>query len=387
MPIGVMHLTDSLGAGGAERVAVNIVNLLPRASFTSYLCTTRADGALSNLIAADVGRLSLNRQGRFDWQAMRRLISFVKENNIEILHAHTTSLFIAALAAFFPPHPKVIWHDHYGRQEVEARPAWLYRQAARRVRGVIAVNQSLAEWAREELRVPPGRVWYVPNFTVEPKIELASSEARAEESGIDLTVTQGKRIVCVANFRRQKDHLTLIKAMREVVAREPSAHLILIGVEVDKTYIDEIRRMIDEYNLASNISWLGECANVAAILKRCDIGVISSSSEGLPLALLEYGAAGLAVVATQVGQCAEVLANGEAGILVSPNAPEVLAKQVISLLAAPALRHKYADKFQRRVKEVYSPEAALKEICRAYEIVIGKASVEVRYQTRLNTTA
>lgn len=376
MPVGVMHLTDSLGAGGAERVAVNIVNCLPRSQFTPYLCATREEGALSSLVEADVGRLHLNRQGRFDVHAVRRLIGFIKKHDIEILHAHTSSLFIAAFTSLFPPFPKVVWHDHYGRHESEARPVRIYRQAVKRVQGIIAVNESLADWSRNCLRVPRERVWYIPNFTIAP-------ESNGEQ--ISLPGTSGARIVCVANFRRQKDHLTLVKAMRRVVEHEPAAQLFLVGVAVDEAYIEEIRCAIDEYNLASNINWLGECSGVISILKQCDIGVMSSTSEGLPLALLEYGTAKLAVVATEVGQCAEVLANGQAGLLVPPSAPELLAEKLLSLLASPPLRHEYAATFHRRVQEVYSPEAALGAISRIYDIVIGRATGEIECRTSLKS--
>ncbi len=369
MRVGVMHLTDTLGAGGAERVAVNIANHLPRERFASYLCTTREDGALANLIEDDVGRLRLKRQKRFDVQALRELVGYIRRNKIGILHAHQTSVFVAVLASLFPPFPKVVWHDHYGKFVVASRPVWLYKQAARRICGVIAVNQSLAEWSRRSLHMPRERVWYIPNFTI---------EAKHDDEPITLAGKEGARIVCVANFRRQKDHLNLIKAMKIVVEREPAAHLFLVGVEVDREYISEIRAEINNLNLDSNISWLGERSNVAAILKQCDVGVLGSASEGLPLALIEYGMAGLAAVATEVGQCGEVLDNGKAGMLVPPAAPDLLAEKLLALLSSATLRKDMGDKFRQRVKDFYSPEAVLGEVCQVYETVINSSSAVLK---------
>src|SRR3982074_3743712 len=97
--IGVMHVVDTLDAGGAERVAVNLVNSIPREKYKPFLCNTRKDGLLSDLVGSDVGRLRLRRKGRFDFRALRLLVSFIGENKIQLLHAHGTSLFIAQIAS------------------------------------------------------------------------------------------------------------------------------------------------------------------------------------------------------------------------------------------------------------------------------------------------
>ena len=59
--INVMHVTDTLDAGGAERMAVSLANLLPRDRYKSYLCTSRREGALVELLDRDVQRLRLSR--------------------------------------------------------------------------------------------------------------------------------------------------------------------------------------------------------------------------------------------------------------------------------------------------------------------------------------
>ena len=95
-PIGVMHVIDTLEAGGAERMAVNLVNALPRDQFQAYLCATRRAGPLAELVASDVATVFLHRRSRFDARALRRLAQFIRDRDIRLLHAHETSLFISA---------------------------------------------------------------------------------------------------------------------------------------------------------------------------------------------------------------------------------------------------------------------------------------------------
>jgi glycosyltransferase involved in cell wall biosynthesis len=160
--------------------------------------------------------------------------------------------------------------------------------------------------------------------------------------------------------------------MRIVFARTPRAHLLLVGGAGNQAYRQRIEKEISQGNLAGRVSWLGSRSDVAAILKACDIGVLSSVSEGLPLALIEYGLAGLAAVATRVGQCEEVLAEGRAGLLVPPASPAELAMAILSLLESPERRRALAARLVERVRERYGEEQALEQVCKIYDAVLGR---------------
>jgi glycosyltransferase involved in cell wall biosynthesis len=355
-----MHLVDSLDVGGTERMAVNFVNSLPRERYVPYLCTTRRDGPLEESVGADVVRLRLERKHRFDVVAVRRLVEFNREHGVRLLHAHSSSLFVAVAASGFAPHPAVVWHDHYGRYAVEQRNAFLFRQLVRNASGVIAVSEPLAEWARNRLHVPTERVWYIPNFVV---------PAPDSQPPI-LPGVRGARIVCVANLRPQKDHCTLLRAMALVVQRQPAAHLLLVGAANDAACLDFVKKEISQLELGANVSLLGERHDVAAILRVCDVGVLSSASEGLPLALIEYGMAGLPAVATEVGQCPEVLDQGRAGMLVAPGAARLLAEALLSLLESPDRRAALGLQLRTRVQGFYSSGTIIERACRVYETVL-----------------
>ena len=155
-----------------------------------------------------------------------------------------------------------------------------------------------------------------------------------------------------------------------IVMREiPEVHLLLVGGATETEYRDLIQSEILRQDLHLNVTVLGERDDVAAILKACDVGVLSSASEGLPLALLEYGIAGLPAVATKVGQCAEVLKYGQAGVLVQPGLPDQLAEALISLLQSSERRSVLGTELNRHVKENYSQDSVMKRVCSVYETV------------------
>lgn len=361
--IGVLQVTDSLTLGGAERVAVNLANLLPRDRFEPHLCTTRQrDGGLETEIASDVQRLDLNRSSRLsEPRAVLQLIQYARKHRIRILHCHKDTIFVASLAAACLPDAIVIWHDHYGEHDFRARSVRLYRLANWRTHGVISVNDGLAAWTVNDLHFPEARVWYVPNFVLEHReCELASP----------LPGQDGQRIVCVANVRLQKDQFNLVEAMKSVTRDFPDAHLLMVGEEVGD-YAIEVHQRIAAAGLGGNISILGPRADVPAILAACDIGVLSSESEGLPLSLIEYGMASLPAVSTRVGQCPDVLADGAAGLLVPSREPEALARGIKHLLESEERRAKLAKIFRRHVESHYGPKVGLRKITEVYDALLS----------------
>ena len=364
--IGVLQLVDTLAAGGLERVAVNLANLLPsRGGFRAYLGTTRFEGPLAGLVSDQVGRIALNRKRRLDWSAIARLRKFVRREDIRIIHAHGSAIFMANLVTLGMANRRIVWHDHFGRQGTEVRSAFQFRCLTKRAHGVIAVNQPLLEWSRDTLRIPSSRVWYLANFVVPSITETPTLFSSGE---------QRQRVVCVANFRHQKDHLNLVQAMRQVVDRHPAVELVCVGKNVESQVRREVDRAIAEAALESHVTVLETCNNAAEVLPKCDIGVISSRSEGLPLALLEYGAAGLATVATDVGQCREVLDNGRVGVLVEAENSTALANGLCELLSNDEKRRHYGKLFRQRVDQEYSADAAMDKLIAIYRAVLSHRS-------------
>jgi len=358
--VGVMQLVDTLDAGGTERVAVNLSNRLADRGFRSSLCTTRRDGPLDELVSPRVQRLSLGRKRTIQWDAIRRLVQYVRTNQIDILHAHGSSIATANLVSRFRPFPKILWHDHFGTNEQRERPVWLYRMLIRRVAGVAAVSNPLAQWSIRRLGFRADRVWCVPNF-----VDLPGGRSKLVHK---LPGRAGGRIVCVANLRPVKDHFTLIQAMGSIAARHTDAHLILVGSDADLPYRRQIEQEIHHLGLEARVSMLGPRKDVPRILAGSDIGVLSSTSEGLPVSLLEYGAAALPVVVTDVGQCGQVVGN--AGYVVPSSSPQALADALGMLLNDASHRTALGAAFQRRVNDQFGVDRVMQRWEKIYEAIL-----------------
>lgn len=357
----VLQLIDSLEAGGAERVAVNIANALAIRVDASFICATRKEGVLSESIDDEVNYLFLNKKSTLDYRAIIKLKNYVLSQKIDIIHAHSSSFFIASLIKFMlPSKVKVVWHLHYGN--IKTLPSFrlfVLKFLSKWFNYTFTVNKELKEWASTFLK--QHKVAYLPNFPVN-----IYSEKRTKLKG-----EVGKKIVCLANLRHPKDHYTLVKAFKLVVNDYKDWSLHLVGKDLSDSYSENLKALVEKLDLNKNVFFYGECQDVDHILNQATIGVLSSESEGLPLSLLEYGLAGLPVVVTNVGECGEVVGlQNERGLLVPPKNEEGLASAINKFILKPKLRKEKAFVFNQAIDEVYSLEAVMKIMLSKYHSII-----------------
>lgn len=352
----VLQLIDSLNTGGAERVAVNYANSLLAHVEESFLCVTRTEGLLKESLSTEVRYLFLNKKYALDFKAIKNLNNYVKHNRIDVIHAHSSSFFIGTFIKFFNPSLVLIWHDHYGKSEfLNKRPKFILKWCSFFFDHVIAVNGNLEVWSKEVLKVK--LVNYLPNFAVLKNIK----------PGTRLKGDDDKRIICLANLRPQKDHITLINAFELVLKHYPDWTLHLVGKDFNDNYSNSIYNLIRKKTLEKNVFVYGSRVDTYNILKQSSIGVLSSISEGLPVALLEYGLANLPVIATNVGDCNKVISNKDEGLLIKSGDVKILAEALLVYIENEDLMKEFAEKLHHKVVTSFSEKSVLEFLISIYK--------------------
>lgn len=352
----VLQLIDSLDLGGAERVAVEYANMLSQHIEQSYLCASRLEGKLVSTIYPEVNYFFLNRKGTLDYDAIKRLNSYIKKEKITTIHAHSTSYFIATLLKIKNPEIILIWHNHSGASiHLSGIKMRVLRFCSKYFNTIISVNEDLVTWAHKKLK--SRKVLYLPNFVNFSK-EIAPFEEKIKG-------TPGKRIVCLANLRNPKGHQFLIESFVSVQKEIPQATLHLIGKDFNDAYSDALKTLIKQHQFEENVFIYGQLSNPESILEQCDIGVLASSSEGLPMALLEYGRAKLAVVVTDVGYCPEVVK--EYGKFVAYGDERAMSNAIKSYLNDEEKQLKDSHLFKEHIKGNYSERHVRDQIIKVYK--------------------
>lgn len=351
----VLQLIDSLHTGGAERMAVNFANSLTSHINASYICVTREEGLLKQSLLPEAHYLFLSKNTTIDVKAIKKLNSFIKRHNIDIVHAHSTSFFLGTLMKILNPKLILIWHDHHGnRAETSTFNSFVLKMCSVFFSCIIAVNDKLKKWSQDNLLVK--QVYVLANFP-QTSTTLKLTTLKGEV---------GKRIVCLANLRPDKDHINLLQAFSIVKTKHPDWTLHLVGKDYNDAYSNDIKDFIKENNLEKQVFIYGSCADISNILSQSTIGVLASKSEGLPVALLEYGVAGLPVVATNVGDCHKVISNADEGLLVEPQNHNVLAEALVACINDLDLGARVANNLQTKVLASFSESTVMKSLISIY---------------------
>ncbi len=347
----IVQIIDSLETGGAERMAVNYANSLSDQIEFSGLIATRKEGLLRNDINEKVSYLFLEKKSSFDLKSVFRLKKYLKKNKIDIIHAHSSSFLIAVLVKFLMPKIKIVWHDHYGiSQNLEERKNLVLKWASFLFSGIISVNLSLQKWAKNYLKC--AHVIYLPNFIQQSNASLKSVKLK----GFD-----GKRIICVANLRPQKNHELLIEGAFKIQKKFPDWTFHLVGKNFNDSYSEKLIRKVEELNLSNTVFFYGALDNTQNLLQDCEIGVLTSLSEGLPLAILEYGLSGLAVVAPNVGEISKIIISEKEGFLIESNNVNQFINSIEKLIEDENSRKEKGNFLKLYVEQHFSEKAILND--------------------------
>lgn len=346
----IVQLIDSLEAGGAERMAVNYANALSEKIAFSGIVATRNEGLLLDKIKNKSGYLFLNKKGIIDIASLFKLRKYCIQHKIDFIQAHSSSFFLAVLVKLTLPKVKIIWHDHYGNSEfLNERKHLVLKLFSLFFHQIIVVNQLLLDWNTKNMFCK--KVAYLQNF---PEIESLNGTTK-------LNGVEGKRIVCLANIRPQKNIEMLIEVAKNICSAPTDITFHVVGKKFHDSYQEKIIQLIENYKLEKNVFLYGSKNDIPTILKQSTIGILTSSSEGLPVSILEYGLSKLPVIATNVGQIKEVILDNKTGFLVESDDVTTFTNKLIYLINNPQICANFANELYHHVQDNYSKESVINQ--------------------------
>jgi glycosyltransferase involved in cell wall biosynthesis len=284
-----------------------------------------------------------------------------------MLRANVPAALLARLAGV----PVVISHEHGSS---------LYDHSVRRALNVHIVGRlsdvvlAVSEWDRANLiegGMPADRVRVLPNGIL-PLPSGADVRAELAPDGVPLIGALGR-------LDPVKGYDDLIGAVRVLKDRGTAVRCVIAGVGPDET---RLKGMIDELGLEDDVQLLGLRDDVASLLRAFDVAVMSSHSEGSPLAIIEYMAAGLPIVATSAGGISELISDGEHGLLVEPQDPAALAAALERILSDPALGARLGASAQARQVDEHDLDRTIGRLENLYVALYERAQRNGRTRRR-----
>ena len=347
--INILYVITKLELGGAQKQLLSLICGLDKERFNAYVLTAY-DGLLIDA-AKEIPGLRLIRC-RFLERPIRPIkdilvlffiYRFIRNNDIDIVHTHSSKAGILGRLAAKASGARVIIHTAHGWSFHDYQPGIAYyfylfleKICASFSSAIIVVSQWDKTRAVQELGAKKDKyklIRYAINYE-EFKNNSEVSQVRKEFGLSEADLVVGM----VACFKPQKSPLYFIKLASVIKKDFPNTKFILSG---DGVLRKKICALINKLNLQEQIILTGWRNDIVSILSCLDVFVLTSLWEGLPIAALEAMAVGLPVVATDTGGINEIVLDGKTGYLVKPHDIEALQDRLKELLMKPYLRKEF----------------------------------------------
>ena len=360
----IIHFITDLSTGGAQVSLFRLLKQLDRERFSqSVVCLYNGDGLIAEQIRSlGIPVIDLNMSNKLRLDAFWRFYRLLQEQQPLILHtwmfhANIPGRVLGRIAGI----PVIISSERTMRQEGKFRQL-SNRYTASLSDRIVCVSVNVAKYTEQTIHLPPEKLVVIPNGV--DRNDYRNLPSKAEARRLFQLPDSALIIGAIGRMHRVKGLNILLSAFAQLAELRGSVHLLFVGEgSVRQLLIDQTH----DFGLNSKVTFLAFQKDIPKLLPALDLFVSASLHEGMPNAVLEAMAAGLPVVATDVGGTPEVVQDGQTGFLVPPGEFEALAISIDKLLEDPDLRCRMGKEGKERVARYFSIEQMSQQYEQLYE--------------------
>jgi glycosyltransferase involved in cell wall biosynthesis len=365
----LVHIVFALSPGGSELLATRLaVHLARRGRYGTAVYALAHGGALESILAAEgIQSRWVGRRHAVDLRAFVRLTRALRAFRPAVVHTHHLGQLLYGGVAARLAGARVVHTEHEFYTLARPRHQRMLRAFSRLADVVTAVAEPVTEFLHRTVGIPRGKLRTISNGVELDRYETAKPVDRADWGW----TREHTVIACIGRLSPEKGQAVLLDAFRRMRVPHPSARLLFVGDGDDRA---SLSRQAEAWGVAAETRFLGARADVPNILAACDLVVLPSHHEGLPLVAIESMAAGKPVIATAVGALPGLLQNGRYGALVPPGNPASLAESIAALLSDPSRRAQVAAEARRLVEQQYNFDDTVRAYEQVYEQLVSRES-------------
>lgn len=338
----LLHIINSLNTGGAEKLIRDTLPLYAEKGMEiDLLVLMNTDGPfLSELKNEDCCKIiALEYKNVYNPLMIFKIRKIIR--NYDIIHVHLfPALYWVAIASILNYKQKFVFTEHNTSNRrrnnliLKIFDSIIYKHYDR----IVAISDQVKNELLNHVKIYTSKIIKIENGINFKKIQSINSYKKN-----DIFHTKKKYLIQVSSFTKQKDQLTLIKALHYL----PDEYvLLLVGKGETKNIINQETK---ELKLQHRVKFLGIRKDVIELMKTSDIIILSSHYEGLSIAALEAMSSGRPFIASDVPGLHELVKD--AGILFPHGDAKQLAEEILSLMANPEYYREIGEKCQTRAKE------------------------------------
>lgn len=363
--INIIHVLACLDVGGAELLVLDFLKRLNRDKYAPTVCSLKKNGSIEkDFKTAGIPVLVADKKDGIDLSLPFKLARIFCREKIDIVHTHNAAPWLYGGIASRILNSKILFHTEHANLYGHDKKMMLAERYLSRITSRVIVDaDKVGDFLVNTEKINRNKIELVFNGVDIDKYSNIKINRVSKRLELGITPEQ-KLIGIVARLSRVKDHKNLLDAHSAIIKIIPEARLMIIG---DGELRVELENYSEAKGLKNHVIFLGTRSDIPELLKILDVFVLCSTSEGLPVTILEAMAAGLPIVATNVGGNPEVIVDNHSGFLVPAKNPQKLAETIISILNDETLACDFGKNGQTRCRELFSLDGMVKKYSELYE--------------------
>ncbi|MCP4639747.1 MAG: glycosyltransferase [bacterium] len=365
----VCFVIPSLGAGGTERQLIYLMEGLTHDHELTVICTRQGGTFLGEARRLGSYVRVLDAYGGWDFTLRRRLQRIFRGHRPDIVH---TFLFgfdhAAARAARDTGVPVVISSRRQLATWKKPRHVRLQQRANKLVDCIVANSKAAADFAIQQEEADP-RLFRIIHNGLNADSFLSTADPHHLRSRFDIPY-HTHVVGIIANFSPVKDHHLFLEIARELMMRRADVHFLMIGTGPRRK---EIQRLVRARKWGERFTRVASVQEVPDLLKLMSASVLCSEVEGFPNVVMESMAAGVPVVAANVGGVPELVEDGVTGKLIQSRNPSDYADAIEWVLEHPSESQVMAAKASQWVRTNLTKEGMVQAYVDLYNELLAKA--------------
>ena len=370
-PIRICFVIEGLLPAGTELWTIRLIEALDRSRFRPYLCLIDGSSDLSKSLEPDdceVIRFGLTKlRSLRGAKSALAFLRFLRANRIDVVQVHHADPAYFAVPIARIAGAKVVQTKYDTGYWLSGVHLWAHRLIRRLVHSTVANCEACKSASIAQEWSPKSSVVVLQNGIALERFDAIANLEMPQETG---TIHFG--MVC--NLRAVKSPELFVEAAQRVMAVHPNSQFHIAG---DGELRPELESMIIDLRLQDVFTLHGDVKQIPQFLQEIHIAVLCSQSEGLSHAILEYMAAGRAIIATRVGGNTELITHGTNGLLIPPNNVNALATAMCDYLADPKKAESLGQAARTSVQKHFSFQAMTERFENFYSDLLGSRPTNV----------
>ena len=372
----IIFVIGSLEIGGAEMQLALLLSQLRALNYQCHLFVLESVGPLRDFVSSlgveicDGGYSSLKpfvQRVVFMLLAQFRLWRLLFEIKPNVVQAYLPlTNFMGSLAARLAGVPLIITSFRAMGTHQDRHFGWrLFDIAAVRLSHRIVVNSNaVLEDTIKRNHANPSKMVLIYNAIELFRFEYSNYKKQKVRKELGIK-PDNKTVIVIANLIPYKGHADFLEAAQIVIKHIPNAIFLIVGE--DRGIGGKLQKKASDLRINGSVKFLGRRHDIPWLLASSELSVLPSHEEGFSNTILESMAAGLPVVATNVGGNPEAVIDGETGWLVPPKNPTIMAEKIIDLLSNPERAKSWGEQGRKRAKEFFTIEKMVEGYLELYK--------------------